>query len=80
MPGPKQRQPTITEEEYPDLLDIAIQVSSPTENESNVETVDLSWRECSTSIDQRLTSPDTSYHYINPSLIGLFGAFATTTF
>ncbi|KAG2237926.1 hypothetical protein INT48_002231 [Thamnidium elegans] len=75
----RQQQPTVTGEEYPDLLKDAIQATSPTESESesDVETKDLNWKECSISIDQCLASPDTSYHYLNPSLIDLSGAFAT---
>jgi hypothetical protein len=75
----QQQQPTVTGKEYPDLLEDTIQATSPTESESeiDVETVDLNWKDCSISIDQRLASPDTSYHYINPSLIDLSGAFAT---
>ncbi|KAG2194116.1 hypothetical protein INT47_003059 [Mucor saturninus] len=75
----QQQQQFIVTDEYPDLLDDAIQTASPMEsdNESNDETVDLNWEESSISIDQRLARPDPSNQYINPSLLGLSGAGAT---
>ncbi|KAG2190743.1 hypothetical protein INT47_012160 [Mucor saturninus] len=80
----QQQQPIVTDES-PDLLDDAIQTISPMErdNESNDETVDFNWaqsqhwEQCNISIDQRLARPDTSYQYINPSLLALSGAGET---
>ncbi|SAL99585.1 hypothetical protein [Absidia glauca] len=61
-----QQQPNVEEEV--DLLEDAIQPPSTTEsdNESDDEV-----------IDHRLAHPDTSYQFVNPSLLGLSGAYAT---
>ncbi|GAN11822.1 hypothetical protein MAM1_1044d11431 [Mucor ambiguus] len=65
---------------YPDLLNDAVQATSSTTEggkESDAETVDLNWEECSIRIDQRFADLNTSYQYVNPALVGLSGAFAT---
>ncbi|KAI7894720.1 uncharacterized protein EV154DRAFT_478118 [Mucor mucedo] len=60
--------------ETPNLLDDAMQSASQikSENENNEEAMELNGEECSIGIEQCLSQLDTSYYYMNPSLLVFF--------